>query len=61
MLFHGASVNNSQDILFSQVFKDFTAGFLALEKYFPRVIGAHNNNTKVWSVKVDVNIEQELF
>jgi hypothetical protein len=61
MLFHGASIDNSEDILFSQLFKNFTASFLALEKYFSRVISAHNNDTKVWSVKVDVNIEQEFF
>ena len=61
MLFHGASVDYSQDVLFSKLFKDFSASFLALKKYFSRVVSAHNDNSKVWSVKVDVNVKQELF
>ena len=57
MLFHGTCVDNSEDILFSKFFEYFSTGFLALKKNLARVIGAHNNDTKVRRVKVDVNVE----
>jgi hypothetical protein len=57
MLFHGAGVDNSEDILFSKFFEYFSSGFLAVKKNLARVIGAHNNDTKVRRVKVDVNVE----
>ena len=61
MLFHGAGVDNSEDILFSDFFEYFTGSFLALEKYLSRVIGTHYDDTKVWRIKMDVNVEQKLF
>lgn len=61
MLFNGTSVNDRKDIFFSELFKDFPACFLALEKYFPCVIRAHYYDAEIGRVKVYVDIEQELF
>lgn len=61
MLFNGTSVNDCENILLSELFKDFPACFLTLEKYFPCVIRAHYYYTEIGRVKVDVDIKQKLF
>ena len=61
MLFNGASVNYCEDILFSEVFEYFSSCLLTVEKYLPCVVCAHDNDTEVRRVEVDVDVEQELF
>ena len=61
MLFKSASVNNIHDIFLSHLSENLPASFLAIEEYLTCVICANYYDAKIWGVKMDVDVEQEIL
>jgi len=61
MLLHCASVNHRYDILFGKFSENLATGLLALKENLPWVICTNYYNAEIGSVKVNVDIEQEIF
>ena len=61
MLFHGALVDYVNDTFLDELLEYPPAGFLALEENLAGMVSAHDYHSEIWSVKVNVHVEQEFL